>query len=79
MTKAIDSNLRSWCKSITWRIIGIFILGGLAWLFTRNWQETTMITITFHVIRLVLYYFHERLWERTNWGRRKDIGDDYQI
>ena len=78
MAVSIDNRKRSWCKSITWRIAGIFILGGLAWLFTRDWSETTLITITFHAIRLVLYYFHERMWERISWGR-KVIREDYQV
>ncbi len=58
--------------------MGIVILGTIAWLFTRDWQETTLITITFHAIRLVLYYFHERAWERIGWGR-KIVREDYMI
>ena len=78
MASAVDSKTRSWVKSITWRVMGIVILGALAWLFTRDWQETTLITITFHAIRLVLYYFHEREWERIGWGRKK-VREDYMI
>jgi len=78
MANAVDRRLRSWVKSITWRVIGIVILGALAWLFTRDWQETTLITITFHTIRLVLYYYHERAWERIDWGRKK-VKEDYTI
>lgn len=76
-----DTNGRSWAKSITWRVIGIIILGGLAWLFTHDWQETTLITVTFHTIRLVLYYFHERVWEKIRWGRKeiREIKEDYII
>ena len=73
-----DSHARSWAKSIVWRVIGIFILGGLAWLFTGSWEQTTLITVTFHSIRLVLYYFHERFWERIEWGRKKGR-EDYNI
>jgi len=58
--------------------MSIVILGTLAWLFTRDWQETTLITITFHAIRLVLYYFHERAWERIGWGRNR-VREDYMI
>ena len=78
MARAVDSRARSWVKSLTWRIIGIFILGGLAWFFTRDWGETTLITTTFHAIRLVLYYYHERIWERIGWGR-KNVREDYMI
>ncbi len=62
---------RSWVKSIIWRVIGIFILGGLSWLVTRDWQETTIITVVFHAVRTVLYYYHERMWDKIEWGRIK--------
>jgi uncharacterized membrane protein len=41
-------------------------------------EQTTLITIAFHTIRLVLYYYHERVWERVRWGREM-VKDDYQI
>ncbi len=79
MIDAVDTRLRAWTKSITWRLIGIAILGVLAWLFTRDWKETTLITITFHTIRLVLYYYHERAWERVAWGRNTRKPPEYNI
>ncbi len=64
-----ETRRRSWLKSIVWRLIGIFILGGITWVVTHNWEQTSLITIIFHAIRLVLYYFHERCWENVEWGR----------
>ena len=55
-------------KSIVWRIIGIVLLGGITWAFTRDLEATTFITVLFHSIRLVLYYIHERIWDRIEWG-----------
>jgi len=78
MACIVDTRWRSLAKSITWRVMGIIILGGLSWLFTRNWEKTGLITITFNAIRLILYYFHERAWERISWGRRK-VKEDYII
>ena len=60
---------RSWIKSITWRIIGIVVLGAISWLVTHSWEQTSLITFIFHSIRLVLYYFHERVWDDVEWGR----------
>jgi uncharacterized membrane protein len=72
LTKPIrDSKKRSWVKSIVWRVIGVFLLGGLAWIFTGDWQDTTVITITFHLIRVIMYYYHERAWEKIGWGRNE--------
>ena len=78
MACIVETRWRAWAKSITWRVMGIIILGGLAWLFTRDWRETGLVTITFNAIRLILYYFHERAWERISWGRGK-IKEDYMI
>ncbi len=65
----MDTKTRSWAKSIVWRIIGIVLLGGIAYAITGNWKEMTIITVLFHTIRMVLYYCHERIWERVSWGR----------
>ena len=78
MAYIVDTHARSWVKSITWRVIGIFILGGITWFFTHDWEQTSLITITFHSIRLVLYYYHERAWQRIGWGRKK-VEEDYTI
>lgn len=65
-----DSKKRSWAKSILWRVIGIFLLGYISYIITGNLKEMTMITLIFHGIRLIMYYYHERMWEKINWGKK---------
>lgn len=67
----MDTKTRSWVKSIVWRLIGIFLLGAIAYLITGSWKDMTIITVLFHGIRVILYYYHERVWERISWGRLK--------
>jgi len=67
----MDTKKRSWVKSIAWRVIGIVLLGLISYLITGNWKEMTIITILFHSIRVIMYYYHERLWERVSWGKLK--------
>ena len=64
----MESHKRSMVKSVTWRIMGVVLLSGITWLVTHNWKESTIITIVFHSIRMVMYYFHERIWLRVKWG-----------
>jgi len=66
----LDTKLRSLVKSITWRIMGISVLATITWVITSSWIHTTSITAAFNMIQVILYYFHERLWEKTNWGKR---------
>ena len=67
----MDTKARSWVKSIVWRVIGIVLLGLISYLITGDLKEMSIITALFHGIRVILYYFHERWWERISWGRVK--------
>lgn len=67
----MDTPKRSWAKSAIWRMIGVVILGGISYGVTRDLGAVTFITLMFHGIRLILYYWHERLWERVAWGKIK--------
>jgi len=49
--------------------LGIALLFVIAWLLTGDWMQTSIITVVFHGVRVVLYYFHERAWERVRWGK----------
>jgi len=65
----MDTKIRSLVKALVWRAIGIVVLGTISYIVTGSWREMTLITIIFHGIHTVLYYMHERLWERITWGR----------
>ena len=65
-----SSHLSSASKSIVWRIMGVIVKAAVAYVFTRNWLVTSLITITHHAVFLVVFYLHERVWYRY----KKDIG-----
>ena len=65
----MDKRLRSLIKSATYRIIAFIVLMVITWYATGDLVQTTFISVTFHTIQLFLYYIHERLWERINWGK----------
>ena len=67
----MDTKKRSWTKSIVWRVIGIVLLSIISYLITGDWKEMTSITVLFHGIQVIMYYYHERWWERISWGRPK--------
>jgi uncharacterized membrane protein len=48
------------------------LLFTLLWLFTNNIYETSLITIIFNVAATIIYYFHERMWGRINWGNTNE-------
>jgi uncharacterized membrane protein len=73
--RQLESCKRSWVKSLIWRFIGVVLLGAIAYMVTRNWEQMTIITVIFHGLRVILYYSHERIWDRIAWGRVVKLAD----
>lgn len=63
-----ETHVRSWVKSIVWRLVGFVILGIIIYMVTGNWKESLSTSSIFNVIRFVLYYFYERTWLKIQWG-----------
>jgi len=59
-------------KTITWRAIGTLDTMLLAWLFTGNPLTGVKIITAELITKMILYYFHERVWYISNWGIIKD-------
>ena len=74
MNKTIgDDNLRelrkrSITKSVTYRIICIIMLALITYLVIGDLIQMTSIVVIFQSIQMVIYYLHERAWERIKWG-----------
>ena len=66
------SRKRHIAKTVTWRIIASTTTFILAWLFFKDdpnaAQKATGIAIAESVIKMGLYYFHERAWYKYNFG-----------
>lgn len=65
----METRIRSLGKSVVWRLMGIVILAVITWAYTKDVAEVTGITLIFHGIRFFLYYGHERLWNKIDWGK----------
>ena len=61
---ASDTQKRSLLKSVTWRITGSIDTILLAFLFTNDLSVATSIGLAEVFTKMVLYYFHERAWNR---------------
>ena len=64
----MESRKRTLAKTAVYRGAVTGLLFTLLWLFTNNIYETSLITIIFNVGATIIYYFHDRLWDRINWG-----------
>jgi len=59
---------RSLTKAISYRIICIVMLAIVSYIFTGDLSQVTGIVVVFQGIQMVIYYFHERAWEKVKWG-----------
>jgi uncharacterized membrane protein len=61
---------RSAAKAITWRVIGTFDTFLISLLITKK-PVTAGAIAGFEVLtKTILYYFHERGWNKVQWGRK---------
>ncbi|WP_420607624.1 DUF2061 domain-containing protein [Novosphingopyxis sp.] len=67
-----EKHSRSIAKAISWRIMGSIDTFVLSWLFTGNPKAAGAIASTEVFTKIVLYYFHERIWSGIGWGLPKE-------
>ena len=73
----MDSHWRSICKALSWRVLAVFITGGIAWGLTRELKFAALIGLADSCAKLAVYYAHERVWDRSKFGRTYPAGREY--
>lgn len=66
------SQKRHIAKTITWRIIASLTTFVIAYLFFRDdaaaAEKAGGVALTESIIKMGLYYYHERIWYKSNFG-----------
>jgi|LauGreSuBDMM15SN_2_FD.fasta_scaffold52983_2 uncharacterized membrane protein len=66
--KILESRKRHIAKAVTWRFFGTMDTMLLAWLISGNPIIGMKIGLAEVVTKMALYYVHERIWYKTNFG-----------
>tara|TARA_B100001094_G_C18061069_1_gene735094 strand:+ start:926 stop:1138 length:213 start_codon:yes stop_codon:yes gene_type:complete len=69
---ALVSKKRHILKTLTWRLIASLDTLLIAWVISGDFTIGTSIAGIEIITKMVLYYFHERLWYQTKFGLRKN-------
>ncbi|WP_298513733.1 DUF2061 domain-containing protein [uncultured Kordia sp.] len=64
-----EKPLRSFVKSISWRMIGTLDTILISWLVTGTLEMAFTIGSIEMITKMILYFFHERLWNIIKWGK----------
>jgi uncharacterized membrane protein len=65
----MEKKIRSIVKSIVWRILATVNGFIVAYLFLSNINQSLKISIIANISGLILYYIHERIWNKIDWQR----------
>ncbi len=60
---------RSLVKTISWRIVGTLTTFLISWVITGTLALAFSIGFIELISKMVLYFFHERTWNKIKWGK----------
>ena len=64
-----DSALRSLAKTVSWRITGSGATFAISYMVLGNFVIAGSIAIAQLISNTILYFVHERLWNKIKWGK----------
>lgn len=64
-----ETHGRSIAKAVSWRVTGTADTFVISWIITGSVGLAGGIAVTEVVTKIVLYWLHERVWNRVKWGR----------
>ena len=74
-----EKSYRSILKAISWRITGSIDTIIISFVITGNLKIAASIGFIELFTKMVLYYLHERAWNKINIGRESKNQPDYNI
>ncbi len=66
-----ESNTRSLIKGLSWRFFATSVTILIVYLFFGRLDLAIEAGIIETVSKVVLYYFHEKIWQRVRWGKKQ--------
>lgn len=64
----METTKRSVLKAISWRLVGTASVLIISLVVTGSFALAGSIAIGQFVINTMLYFFHERIWNKITWG-----------
>lgn len=67
----MEKHVRSFAKAISWRIVATLTTMLLVFAFTGSLMISGSVGIAELVVKILVYYLHERVWNIVDFGRKK--------
>ncbi|HEY4395515.1 MAG TPA: DUF2061 domain-containing protein [Polyangia bacterium] len=75
---AFETRRRSVLKSLSWRFLAALITSTVVYILTGKGDFAAKVGLVDTAVKLFIYFFHERAWDRINYGRLPP-GPDYEV
>jgi uncharacterized membrane protein len=66
-----EKHKRSILKTVSWRVTGTTSTAIIAWIVTGDLMAAGTLALIQAIANTMLYYIHERIWNKTDFGRQK--------
>ena len=66
----MEKHARTIFKTLSWRILASSTTLLLVYFFTGNVVISAGVCIIEMAVKTLIYYIHERIWDKTNFGRK---------
>ena len=77
--RVIEKKRRSIVKTISWRTVGTIDTIIISWIVIGDLNFAVTIGGIELFTKMALYFFHERAWNKINFGRVKETAIEYEI
>ncbi len=67
--KKSEKPIRSIAKALSWRVIGTLDTLLISYILTGEVVLAASIASIDFLTKMALYFFHERIWNKINWGK----------
>ena len=75
----MESHSRSVAKAISYRLFGSLTTAAIFYVLYHDWKTAAGAGIADSLLKLGLYFLHERVWNHINFGRQKAPAPEYEI
>lgn len=73
----MDSHSRSIAKAVSYRVLGSLATGVIYFALSGDWKTSVGAGLLDSIVKIGLYFVHERLWNHIQFGRQKP--PEYEI
>jgi adenylylsulfate kinase len=73
----METNARSIAKAISYRVLGSTSTAAIVFLFSHKLSLSVGIGLIDSVVKIAMYFLHERVWNHIDFGRPKP--PEYEI